>query len=183
MAASTRSSLPRFPNSSFSLLTFFFEIAHSVDYFPFLGNFGGVTVTQNTFSASPSRQSAAYVELTLPLPRLADAKSHMIKVGIAAGPSTWGSSAAALKTYGGSFSGNTFTSCVFPSSLPLFLLFLTPRFLVAVAAPATLATASASQVTKLLRSLATTSSTPTLVAFSVARASSFPSFFPDSQRD
>ncbi|GAA5863685.1 hypothetical protein JCM8547_003692 [Rhodosporidiobolus lusitaniae] len=61
---------------------------NAVDYQPFLGNFGGVVVSGNTFNA----------------------KSTMMKVGIAAGPSTWGSGSAALNTFGGSYSSNTFTS-------------------------------------------------------------------------
>ncbi|GAA6013182.1 hypothetical protein JCM10207_006197 [Rhodosporidiobolus poonsookiae] len=61
---------------------------NAVDYYPYLGSFQGVSVTGNTFNA----------------------KSTLMKVGIAAGPSTWGTSVAALTTLGGSFSGNTFTS-------------------------------------------------------------------------
>ncbi|GAA5892726.1 hypothetical protein JCM6882_000566 [Rhodosporidiobolus microsporus] len=61
---------------------------NAVDYYPFLGNFGDVVVSGNTFNA----------------------KSTLMKVGIAAGPSTWGSNSAALKTFGGSFVSNTFTS-------------------------------------------------------------------------
>ncbi|GAA6039224.1 hypothetical protein JCM8097_000478 [Rhodosporidiobolus ruineniae] len=61
---------------------------NAVDYYPFLGSFSGTVVSGNTFNA----------------------RGTLMKTGIAAGPSTWGTSSQALITYGGSFSGNTFTS-------------------------------------------------------------------------
>ncbi|GAA5820937.1 hypothetical protein JCM11251_001884 [Rhodosporidiobolus azoricus] len=61
---------------------------NAVDYYPFLGNYGDLVVSGNTFNA----------------------KSTLMKVGIAVGPSTWGSGTAAIRTFGGTFSQNTFTS-------------------------------------------------------------------------